>query len=63
MEKNISIYELGKLAQAGDEVAMLEIINRKKKFIKRLSYNDEDRYQYIILKLIEAIKNYDFKKF
>ena len=57
MEKNISIYELGKLAQAGDEVAMLEIINRKKKFIKRLSYNDEDRYQYIILKLIEAIKN------
>ena len=57
MEKNISIYELGKLAQAGDEVAMLEIINRKKKFIKRLSYNDEDRYQYIMLKLIEAIKN------
>lgn len=63
MNKNVSIYELGKLAQAGDEVAMLEIINRKKKFIKRLSYEDEDRYQYIILKLIEAIKNYDFRKF
>ena len=63
MNKNVSIYELGKLAQAGDEVAILEIINRKKKFIKRLSYEDEDRYQYIILKLIEAIKNYDFKKF
>lgn len=63
MDKNISIYELGKIAQAGDEVAMLEIINRKKKFIKRLSYEDEDRYQYIILKLIEAIKNYDFRKF
>ena len=63
MDKNISIYELGKLAQSGDEVAMLEIINRKKKFIKRLSYGDKDRYQYIILKLIEAIKNYDFKKF
>lgn len=63
MDKNISIYELGKLAQSGDEVAMLEIINRKKKFIKRLSYEDEDRYQYIILKLIEAIKNYDFRKF
>ena len=63
MNKNISIYELGKLAQAGDEVAMLEIINRKKKFIKRLSYGDEDRHQYIILKFIEAIKNYDFKKF
>ena len=29
MDKNISIYELGKLAQNGDEVAMLEIINRK----------------------------------
>ena len=63
MDKNISIYELGKIAQNGDEVAMLEIINRKKKFIKRLSYGDEDRYQYIILKLIEAIKNYDFRKF
>ena len=63
MNKNVSIYELGKLAQAADEVAMLEIINRKKKFIKRLSYEDVDRYQYIILKLIEAIKNYDFKKF
>ena len=33
MNKNVSIYELGKLAQAGDEVAMLEIINKKKKFI------------------------------
>ena len=43
MDKNISIYELGKLAQNGDEVAMLEIINRKKKFIKRLSYGNEDR--------------------
>ena len=42
---------------------MLEIINKKKKFIKRLSYGDEDRYQYIILKLIESIKNYDFRKF
>ena len=63
MDKNISIYELGKLAQSGDEVAMLEIINRKKKFIKRLSYGNEDRQQYIILKLIEAIKNYDFRKF
>ena len=63
MDKNISIYELGKLAQNGDEVAMLEFINRKMKFLKSLSYGDEDRYQYIILKLIEAIKNYDFKKF
>lgn len=27
---NKSLYELGKLAQNGDEMAMLEIINRKK---------------------------------
>ena len=63
MYKNISLYELGKLAQKGNENAILEIINRKKKFIKRLSYGNEDRQQYIILKLIEAIKNYDFRKF
>lgn len=64
MDKDhISIYELGKLAQAGNEVAMLEIINKKKHFIKKLSYGSEDRYQYIILKLIEAIKNYNFDKF
>lgn len=58
--KNKSIYELGVLAQNGDEMAMLEIIERKKKMIKRYSYGDEDRYQYIILKLIVGIKNYKF---
>ena len=35
MDKNISIYELGKLAQNGDEMAMLEIIERKKKMLGR----------------------------
>lgn len=58
--KNKTIYELGILAQKGDEMAMLEIIERKKKMLKRYSFGDEDRYQYIILKLIEGIKNYKF---
>lgn len=58
--KNKNLYELGNLAQKGNEMAMLEIIERKKKLIKKYSYNDEDRYQYIILKLLEGIKNYKF---
>ena len=58
--KNKSIYELGKLAQNGNEIAMLEIIERKKSMIKKYSYGDEDRYQYIILRLIAGIKNYKF---
>ena len=58
--RNKSIYELGILAQKGDEMAMLEIIERKKKMLKKYSFGDEDRYQYIILKLIEGIKNYKF---
>lgn len=57
---NKSIYELGILAQRGDEMAMLEIINRKKKILKKYSFGDEDRYQFLILKLIEGIKNYKF---
>lgn len=58
--KNKSLYELGKLAQKGNEMAMLEIIERKKKVIRKYSFNDEDRYQYIILKLLEGIKKYKF---
>ncbi len=58
--ENKSLYELGKLAQRGNEMAMLEIIERKKKMIKRYSYGDEDRYQFIILKLIEGIRNFKF---
>lgn len=58
--KNKSLYELGILAQNGDEMAMLEIIERKKFLIKKYSFGDEDEYQYIILKLIEGIKNYKF---
>lgn len=58
--KNKSLYELGVLAQNGNEMAMLEIIDRKRKMLKKYSYGDEDRYQFIILKLIEGIKNYRF---
>lgn len=57
---NKSLYELGILAQNGDEMALLEIIEHKKRLIKKYSYGDEDRYQFIILKLIEGIKNYKF---
>lgn len=58
--RNKSLYELGKLAQRGDNMAILEIIDRKKKMLKRYSFGDEDRYQFIILKLIEGIKKYKF---
>lgn len=58
--KDKSLYELGILAQKGNEMAMLEIIERKKKMLKKYSFGDEDRYQFIILKLLEGIKNYKF---
>ena len=58
--RNKSLYELGKLAQRGDNIAILEITDRKKKILKRYSFGDEDRYQFIILKLIEGIKKYKF---
>lgn len=58
--KSKTLYELGKMAQKGNQMAMLEIIERKKKMIKKYSFGDEDRYQYIILKLIEGINNFKF---
>lgn len=58
--KNKSLYELGILAKEGDELSLLEIINRKKKLLKKFSFGNEDRYQYLILRLIESIKNYNF---
>lgn len=58
--KNKSLYELGILAQKGNEMAMIEIIERKKKVLKKYSFGDEDRYQFMILKLLEGIKNYKF---
>ena len=57
---NFSLYDLGIMAQNGDTIAMMEIIERKKSLIKKFSYGDEDTYQYIILKLIEGIKKYKF---
>lgn len=58
--KNKNLYELGILAKQGNEMAMLEIIERKKKIIKKYSFGDEDTYQFIILRLISGIKNYKF---
>lgn len=57
---NKSLYELGVLAKNGDDMAMLEIIERKKSILKKYSFGDEDRYQFMILKLIEGIKKYKF---
>ena len=57
---NKSLYELGVLAKNGDDMAMLEIIERKKSMLKKYSFGDEDRYQFLILKLIEGIKKYKF---
>jgi len=57
---NNSLYFLGVRAKAGDDEALLKIIDKKRYLIKRMSYGDEDRYQYIILKLIKGIKNYKF---
>lgn len=62
MYKEFNLFELGTLAQEGDEMALMEIINRKKPLIKKFSYGNEDIYQYIILKIIEGIKNYKFIK-
>lgn len=59
-EKNESLYLLGIKAKAGDEVALVKIIERKRNLIKKVSFGDEDRYQYIIEKLIKGIKSYKF---
>lgn len=58
--KNKNLYELGIMAKAGDDLAMLEIINRKKTILKKYSFGDEDRYQFLVMKVIEAVKRYDF---
>ncbi len=59
MEKE-SLYVLGIKAQAGDELSLIKIIERKRNLILKYAYNDEDRYQYIVEKLIKGIKNYKF---
>ncbi len=57
---NESLYFLGVKAKAGDELALLNIISRKRKLIKYYSRGDEDREQYILEILIRRIKNYNF---
>jgi len=59
MEKE-NLYVLGMKAQAGDEVSLIKIIDRKRNVIKKYSYGDEDCYQYIVERLIKGIKNYKF---
>lgn len=58
--ENENLYELGKKAQKGDEIALVKIINKKRKMIEKYSYGDEDRYQYIVERLIIGIKKYKF---
>ena len=54
------LYILGMKAKSGDELSLIKIIEEKRKMIKKYSYGDEDRYQYIIERLIVGIKNYKF---
>lgn len=58
--KDKELYELGILAQNGNDLAMLEIIERKKNILKKYSYGDEDLYQLLVLKIIEGTKKYKF---
>lgn len=55
-----TLYELGKKAKNGNEIALIKIIDNKRNMIKKYSFGDEDRYQYIIERLIIGIKNYKF---
>lgn len=55
-----SIYFLGVRAKAGDEIALIKIIDKKRNLIEKYSRGDEDRYQYILETLVKGIKNYKF---
>ena len=59
MEKE-SLYQVGAKAQAGDQIALMKIINIKKNLIKKYSFGNEDYYQEIIEKLIKGINNFKF---
>ena len=58
--KDKSLSQLGKLAQAGDNFALMEILKRKSYMLNKYSYNNEDLYQHLNLKVIEGIKNFKF---
>ena len=60
MNKKESLYFLGVKAKAGDDISLIKIIDEKRNLINKMSYGDEDRYQFIIEKLIKGIKNYRF---
>lgn len=60
MNKKESLYFLGVKVKAGDDVSLIKIIDEKRNLINKMSYGDEDRYQFIIEKLIKGIKNYKF---
>ncbi len=59
-DKYREIYELGKKAQDGDEISLVKLIEIKRNLINKASKNDDDCFQYIIEKLIKAIKRYNF---
>lgn len=58
--KKIEIYELGKKAQKGDELALIKLIELKRPLIYKASRKNEDCFQYILEILIKAIKKYKF---
>lgn len=58
--KKESLYFLGIKAKNGDELSLIKIIEAKRNMIKKYSYGDEDRYQYIVECLIKGIKKYKF---
>ncbi len=61
MEERLKeLYELGKRAQIGDELALIRIIELKRGLIKKSCYGNEDCYQHIIERLIISIKKYKF---
>ena len=61
MNKSIElIYNLGKKAHNGDDVSLIRLIELKRQVILKVSYDDEDCYQFIIERLIKGIKNYKF---
>jgi len=60
MENRENLYVLGLKAKAGDDVAIIKIIDRKRNLIEKYSYGNEDAYQHILETLIYRIKKYKF---
>lgn len=61
MEERLKeIYVLGREAQKGNEVALINLIDKKRNFIKKVSNGNEDCEQHIIEKIIKSLKKYKF---